>query len=340
MVKRKYSKSLGFYGDIKGNFFEENDSLLSNARRVNELYADQPSRNNCKVCQTALPDAVDHISHGVEYVFCTNCGHFNGRHEDSFEFVSHLYTEGAGKSYAKYYTETAFRQRVDAIYLPKLDFLLDCLPQKRPKILDVGCGGGHFVSACNVRGVDARGFDVSETLVAHGNAALGDESGQLEVVSESDFFNRISETDADTITALGVIEHLREPEKFFEAFKQSRATHLFYLVPMFSFAVAIERLVQGVFPRLLSGGHTHLFTDSSLDEMHRRLGATAIAEWRFGADAMDLLRAVTVGLREAGSSSEMIERMSHLLSRSTDDVQSALDRAHMCSEVHCLVSKE
>jgi len=38
----------------------------------------------------------------------------------------------------------------------------------------------------------------------------------------------------DAISAIGLIEHLRDPQKFFDAFKLNQATYLFYSLSMFS----------------------------------------------------------------------------------------------------------
>ena len=71
-------------------------------------------------------------------------------------------------------------------------------------------------------------------------------------------FEEIKNSDADVISAIGVIEHLREPHKFFEAFKESKARYIYYSVPMFSLSVALENVSDDIFPRQLSAGHTHL----------------------------------------------------------------------------------
>ena len=337
---RRYGKSFDFYREVKADFFEENDALLDRSERQNSYYTNQPKRESCKICRSSLPETVDLVSHGVTYTFCGSCGHFNGRHDDSAEFAEQMYMTEAGSDYARSYVDKQYWQRVASIYRPKAEFLVESLPERPVSILDVGCGGGHFVAACDQLNIAIRGIDVSETLISFGQRHLecGDE--KLSHVAEEALFDEVAETDADVISAIGVIEHLREPHRFFDAFKKGRASTLFYLVPMFSFAVCVERAFPKVFPRLLSGGHTHLFTDRSIEKMNQILGSESVAEWRFGSDAMDLLRAFTVQLNNVEISKKFLDSFNEDFNRALDGVQRALDHAHFCSELHAIVRKK
>ncbi len=55
----------------------------------------------------------------------------------------------------------------------------------------------------------------------------------------------------------------------------------------------IEQCFPEVMQRHLSGAHTHLFTASSLAYLCREFGMTSIAEWWFGTDIPDLVRAMS-----------------------------------------------
>jgi hypothetical protein len=146
-------------------------------------------------------------------------------------------------------------------------------------------------------------------------------------------------SDADIVSAIRVIEHLREPHEFFKAFAGSRASYLYYSVPMFSFSVILENIFKDVFPRQLSGGHTHLFTEESVSRMNSLIGVRPVAEWRFGTDVTDLYRSVLTSLRKNQVSSQLIERLERGFTTKTDDLQAVLDRNHFCSEIHCVTAK-
>jgi SAM-dependent methyltransferase len=269
--KKTYSKSSAFYSEIKAEFFSANDALLHKAEAQNRLYQVQPLRLNCKLCRAPLPAPRDFTSHTIGYKFCTACGHLNGEHEETLDFVNALYSRDGGAEYAKGYLGPQYAARVRHIYQPKVDFLLENLERGTDlKVLDIGCGAGHFVYACLERGVRAEGLDLNESMVDFGNDQICSVFGAKPLCSaqEDEFFDRIAQSDADVISAIGVIEHFRQPDRFFEAFACSAARTVFFSVPMFSNSVIFETVFEQVFPRQLSGAHTHLFTEPSIRWMY------------------------------------------------------------------------
>jgi len=209
-------------------------------------------------------------------------------------------------------------------------------------VLDIGCGAGYFVAACILKNISATGYDVSKSMTSYGNEQLKfltNHNNFLKNLSEDGIFGKIGETEATVITAIGVIEHLRSPQLLFDAFKKSRAQYLYYSVPMFSISAILENTFPHVFPRQLSGGHTHLFTESSISYMHKLLNSKSIAEWRFGTDMMDLYRSIIVMLQNNGASSKMVKLTSKKIFPNIDAWQGIVDKSHFCSEIHCLIKK-
>lgn len=340
-VSLKYSKSSSFYLSTKKDFFTANQELLEKSIKQNTLYASQPKRDLCKVCESPLPNSLDFHSHGVDYVFCSKCSHLNGKFEDTQEFIEKLYISDAGSDYSNNYIDKDFHKRTTDIYIPKVDFLIASLPPKKYEILDVGCGSGYFVLAALLRNLIATGLDVSKTMVDFGNHQISHHSNiePLSFENEQGFYNSIIKSNANVISAIGVIEHLREPRKFFEAFKKSNAQYLYYSVPMFSFSVILENIFTEVFPRQLSGDHTHLFTENSIKEMNELIGVKSLAEWRFGTDAMDLYRQTLTTLQKNKSSQKLMDYLHTGFGQKIDEIQSIFDRNHFCSEIHCVAEK-
>jgi pseudaminic acid cytidylyltransferase len=342
LICRAYSKSTGFYSDTKSEFFDANDKLLANAERQNNLYTRQPPRSKCKICNSTIPTVCDFKSHHVQYVFCDNCGHLNGMHEDTQSFMENTYIQSDGKDYAKNYLDPNFVRRAELIYQPKFDFLRANLPSSDEfKLLDVGCGSGYFVYAALQSGIDAKGVDVNQTMIEFGNyqISLILHQNPLSYTLESDFFESIASNDATVISAIGVIEHLRDPSAFFDAFHRSNAQYLFYSVPMFSFSSMLENIFPNIFPRQLSGGHTHLFTEQSIEWLHENKRLNSRAEWRFGTDIMDLYRSMRLEMEGKGASHKMISSLNEGFGKNIDNLQAVLDEQHFCSEIHCLVAK-
>jgi SAM-dependent methyltransferase len=340
-VSLKYSKSSSFYLNSKKDYFVNNDKLLSAELKRNELYSKQPKRKFCKLCETSLPNKVDFHSHGLDYIFCNNCSHLNGKFDDTKEFAEQIYIANEGSEYNFYYLNSNWNKRVSDIYTPKIDFLIKSINKNDLKILDVGCGCGYFVYAALEKNIRATGLDVSKSMVDFGNEVLSKKfkSSPLTLVDEQGFFDAIRNSSADVISAIGVIEHLREPQKFFDAFKKSNAHFLYYSVPMFSLSSALENIFQDVYPRQLSGGHTHLFTEESLQKMQKIIEVESIAEWRFGTDAMDLYRHLITMLAKNNSSQKLIDLIDNGLGTKLDEIQTIFDKNHFCSEIHCISKK-
>lgn len=337
----KYSKSSSFYFKTKADYFSENEKHLEKAKYQNSLYLAQPKREKCKICQTFLPKAIDFNSHNIDYVFCEHCNHLNGIYEDTISFVEEIYLKSGGLNYADEYRDENFFQRTKDIYLPKVDFLNSVLNNKDIKILDVGCGSGYFVLACLERELAAVGFDVGKNQVEYGNKEISKLKREtpLFYVNEDSFFDEIKNTDADVVSAIGVIEHLREPQKFFEALELSSVKYVYYSVPMFSLSVVLENIIPNVFPRQLFGDHTHLFTEQSIKQLNESMKVRSVAEWRFGADIMDFYRFIFVNLKKNKASKKMIKQVSEGIASKIDELQSVLDTNHFCSEIHVVAIK-
>jgi len=340
-VYLNYSKPSAFYLNTKKDFFTNNDELLKKSLNQNQIYTSQPTRLFCKICQALLPLTTDFHSHNVDYVFCEKCSHLNGKYDDTKSFIEKLYISEDGNEYSENYIDKNYSQRTDYIYTPKVDFLASNLPIKKFKVLDIGCGAGYFVYALLLKNLWASGLDVNKTMVDFGNTQIYNhlKKSPLIYASEDDFHEKIVRSNADIISAIGVIEHLREPHKLFTSFQKSKAKYVYYSVPMFSFSVVLENIFKNVFPRQLSGAHTHLFTEMSIKKMNEIIGAQSIAEWRFGTDVMDLYRHFLINLQKNKSSQKMIDFLFAGFGKKIDEIQSIFDKNHFCSEIHLLLSK-
>ena len=351
---KKFSKSLGDIASIKQSFSDNNDTMLANAKRINNSYLNQSLRGECKTCQSPISrDAVDFVNHGVEYTICENCGHLNGIYDDSEDFCNQLYVADSGSNYSQNYLKD-YSTRVENIYLPKLDFLVSSLEEEQNisiediSISDFGCGGGHFVCAAKKRGVKAQGFDVSQDLIDLASSAFQELSGTdcpnpFHVVhDEVELLEKMISSKSTVASFIGVLEHLRHPLRFFEAFKSSQTKYLYLSVPLFSLSCMIENVFPTVFPRQLSGGHTHLYSHSSLKYILGKYSFREISSWHFGTDAMDLRRSMLVSMVKNGCSERMLRVFQQDLfsSETLEQIQNVIDNHLVASEVHMLIAKE
>jgi SAM-dependent methyltransferase len=300
-------------------------------------------RTTCKICKQPLSLEIPKlISFEIEYFECNNCKHLCGKFDDEGEYSDYLYLVNSGSTYAERY-EVDYETRVEKIYLPKVDFLLDAIGKAgeidsgRVSVLDVGAGGGHFLRALEVRGVPAEGIEVNAEMVKHANHKLI--KSKVTQISIGEAESKILEAKASVISMIGVLEHVNSPIEIFEKFAASDAKYLYISVPMLSLAALLQPLNEEVFPRQLSVDHTHVFTEKSLEFLLSSCGLRKIAAWWFGSDMIDLFRMLSVIKNSEGKSKINSSLLQEYLQPVLDEMQNVLDKSKLCSELHLVIGK-
>lgn len=326
--------------------FEDNDKMLIDAERLMAFYQLQPTRVNCKICDSKINDLGAKIYHGkskIEYKQCTHCGHLNGSHQDTNLYMNTIYREAGGEAYGQNYKPLAqsdFDSRVNDIYLPKARFLIDTAPMIRDSgvFLDIGCGTGHFASALLSMGVKSViGVDVSSTQISIAQELVA--GANFSVVEPDEIGDFISSLQPRFVSLVGVLEHLQDPAKILDQIRYCKSVEVVFLsVPMYSLTVLIEAAFVNVFPRQLSGGHTHLFTEQSLDYASEKLlDFSVVSDWWFGTDVIDLYRALLVNLGQSQPFAQL--ELKRLMGSVLDELQLVFDQAKLCSEVHRVLTR-
>jgi len=340
----RFGKSAQDVLGFKKDFFDSNDRLRDDLLRINSLYAAQPRRTRCKLCDQTLPEKRQFQSNGVAYLFCSRCGHLNGAHEDTEEFCAAIYSDDQGRDYAKTYHSAdreAYFKRVEQIYVPKAKFLIDALREDgtdpvKAYYADLGAGSGYFVAALKACGLQhVTGYEVSAAQVELAAHML---SGRFVQQHELDALGSVVQgLQSNVVSMIGVLEHVRHPRDILAKLKANpNVKYLYISVPLFSISPFLEMAFPHVMPRHLAAAHTHLFTDSSLKWMAGEYGMTRIAEWWFGADIMDLFRSVAVTLDKSPPTREMNGLWHETFAPLLDELQLVIDKRKQSSEVHAL----
>ena len=341
-IKKKYSKPFGDLNTLKTSFFENNDGMLDMADGMADVLLMQPKRTKCKICGAKLGKPL-FTSHRIGYVECTECGHLNSECEDTDAFASAVYIED---DYSKNYSaadKESFLRRRDMIYIPKAEYLRDCLLHESVRaedvsILDIGAGCGYFVSAVRSLGMKAVGIDVSDSEVTYGNTVTGEE--MLTHVGLTDSIDYIRNTDANVITAIGVLEHLVHLDENIDAIRENgNIKYVFASVPMFSFSSCFEVAFANGYNRHTGGTHTHLFTNGSVGKLAERMGFDIAYEWRFGSDINDLYRFLTVSMQK-NNNRDFSEYFSERFVPLMDELQQVLDKTEFSSELHFILRRK
>lgn len=343
---RRYGKSSDALFEIKQDFFKDNDRLLARAQELAEIYKRQPRRRRCKNCDAVLRGNV-FIKQGVEYILCDVDGHLNGAFEDSDEYARAVYVEEGGRQYAEVYREVdqdSYQRRVDTIYVPKVEFLISSLEHcgedpLRVSYGDLGAGSGFLIAAFERNGIESvRGYEVSDVQAEVANEMLGREA--VSVCGLDDVIELVRSMDVNVLTMIGTLEHLQRPRDILRSIRTNEAIRYLYLqLPLFSVSVLLEAAAQDVWPRQLSGGHTHLYTESSIEHFCREFGFERVAEWWFGTDVMDLFRQVFVRLETSTETSSLTTIWESSFRPTIDALQLEFDKRRLSSQIHLLLEK-
>lgn len=89
---------------------------------------------------------------------------------------------------------------------------LERLSSRRGVVLDVGCGGGAFLSLCQTNGWKAMGVEPSREAAAHARRR------GLKVYGQAWPFARLADESVDAVTFINVLDHLSDP---FEALREA-----------------------------------------------------------------------------------------------------------------------
>lgn len=341
-IKKKYSKPFGNLNSLKTNFFENNDGMLKMADGMADVLLMQPKRSVCKVCGAKLGEPL-YTSHRLAYIECKECGHLSSECEDTDDFASKVYIED---DYSKNYSASnkdGYLNRMNMIYIPKAEYLKDCLDKEGINasdinILDIGAGCGYFVAATRQLGMKSIGIEVSGSEVEYGNA-MNDEP-ILTCVGLTDSIDYIRKTDANVISAIGVLEHLIHLSENLEAIKANEnIKYLYASVPMFSFSSCFEAAFQDCYNRHTGGTHTHLFSNESIAQMAEAIGFEIAYEWRFGSDINDLYRFIMVSMQKNGNA-QLAEYFSDKFVPLMDELQNTLDKSEFSSELHFILKRK
>ena len=111
--------------------------------------------------------------------------------------------------------------------------------KKNIQVLDIGCGGGHFLKALEMKKIIAQGFETSKILCNLGKSKL--KKNKIYNSNFSDIYEKVlNNKDFNTVSLLEVLEHLTDPHSFLKAFRKSKAEYLYISVPTFSLSVFLE----------------------------------------------------------------------------------------------------
>lgn len=345
-MMERFSKPSGDIAQEWDRLLREEGENLRRERLVSALLAQGAARVDCLVCGGSLAGHSPIPHRLAEYLYCRACGHFQSARIPPAEHGIRLQAEIPFHSIYRPLDAAAYRSRVERVYRPKLDWILDSAPAlglTRAGLLgkrwmEIGCGAGYFLKALQDAGAtQVQGLDQDARLVEMANQALpgSPASHFAEALPEA-----LEGRQADLYAAFYVLEHTERLRDFLAALKAKPPGTIFcFAVPMLGFGAALEAGFDHFYARNLDGAvHTQLFTDRSIARALEDAGYEAVSRWTFGQDATDLVRMAVTRLQGIYPE-ELLEPIRRGLTAAQDAWQAALDRSFLADSRHVLAVK-
>lgn len=329
----KYSKSYREILNIKDTLVKENSTIIKKILLVNKKYSQQKRRKKCKNCNHTLKK-FDFITHLVKYHICKKCNHLNGAYEETDKFLSWLYNSTDKKKYGSSYLEKKnISNKLKKIYEPKVNFLISSLKKEKFDVFEIGSGTGLFLKACENKKINGIGYETNKSFVNFADKLL--DVNKVKHTNIKNIEKIVLENKRKVLVLISTLEHLKNPNEILLNFKKSKADYLYFNVPLFSLSSLLQISYQDVYPRNLSGAHTHLYTKESIDYFVKKFKFKIISEWWFGSDFADLYRSLLVSEKNENTK----QYIDKYFGNKIDLLQKILDRDKVSSEVHMVLKK-
>jgi cyclopropane fatty-acyl-phospholipid synthase-like methyltransferase len=181
--------------------------------------------------------------------------------------------------------------------------VLDILPKRHGRLLEIGCAGGFFLDEARKRGFEVAGIELNATMATHARTALG-----LSVIQGriEDIESRSVRQSFDVVVLMDVLEHIPDPCALFQKVSDWLApdAHILVRGPLRNNAIAeakewarrllwIEKELPG-YPLDVNG-----FTKKSLT---RLLGQFGFGEFAWLNEARDFANLTGRRLRNVSPS--------------------------------------
>lgn len=303
-------------------------------------FSSQPKRNYCRICNEDISNAAyDYEASQIPFIICPRCNHHNGAFYDDDQFNRNFFTSN-DVDYAKHYIED-FHQRVQEIYMPKLDFLLETADQESINITgicDFGAGVGHFLKCCVERGIPSIGYELSSHMI---EAAQKINPG----VTIYDDLNKFLDYSFlhhryNVISFIFSLEHVVNPSSTLAKVASHHPELIYVSVPHASCDLLTDALIPNYFSRQVAGAHTNIFTTQSLDYAMHQIGYVSVGKWYFGRNAFRFCSKLVEMARESRKySTNGIDCLKSSLFDNIDALQNYFDKIEKSDEIHAVYRK-
>lgn len=273
-----------------------NNKVESISRSRNGLFLNKKDHiTSCPVCGSSEYNNFKTFKiYNANYVECSNCSHNYVKNRLTETELLEFYKNSTSYQ-STYSNKEQIQKRIDEIYKPKLEWVLDAFQKKfgrKPsRVLDVGTGSGHFVKMCVDLGIDCDGIEVSQSGLDFAKENFNIELYNKNIFEEWQFFKK---NDYDLITCWGLIEHVTDPPQLlnniFKIFNDKECMVAGSVPRVDSLSSFIQRqFPEKIIRHLDPLGHIQMFTDLSLSSLIHDTKFKLDSLWYFGMDSYEFL---------------------------------------------------
>lgn len=190
------------------------------------------------------------------------------------------------------YIETQL-QANERKFIQQAETLEKYLPLQNAKVLDIGCGGGLFLSLLKRRGADVTGIELSDSRAQYAKTKHGLEIHKRPI--ESGFWQKGYTNHFDAVTLWDVIEHVNYPFQTLECAANVLKPGGFLLIDTpcrdsfyHRFGEFTYKATRGRYPTFLNAmysshlfGHKQIFSTNEMKELFEAVGLKVIELQKF-----------------------------------------------------------
>lgn len=197
---------------------------------------------------------------GEDYQSCCNCKTISMRNLPNEKKILEHYKKKNNKD-GNYLLNKNYQDYHNDIYQPILRMIKKRIKHINiPKILDIGCFTGAFLTMCKNEGWKVSGYEFQDIAVKIANKNLG-----FNAVKKINLNKKILRYhNYDVVTLIGVVEHLKNPVRIIKNTSKLIKKNGIILIQTPNSTSLISRILGKFWPCIAPIEHINLFSEHSL----------------------------------------------------------------------------